>query len=61
SGSRLIDVNPNDNDLRRLALSTGGLAVEMSATEALPQMAELIDEFGTMDVSVPSSAEDMAD
>jgi NAD-dependent deacetylase len=42
AGATLIDVNPNDNDLRRLALDTGGLAVAESASVAMPEIAAMI-------------------
>ena len=39
-----IDVNPHDNELRQLALHSGGIAVHKAASAAMPQIAEIADE-----------------
>jgi hypothetical protein len=42
AGATLIDVNPDDNALRRLALDRGGHALEGSAGEVLPELAAVV-------------------
>jgi NAD-dependent deacetylase len=44
AGAMLIDVNPHDNELRQLALHSGGIAVHKAASAAMPQIAEIADE-----------------
>lgn len=42
AGATLIDVNPDDNALRRLALNRGGHALEGSAGEVLPELVAVV-------------------
>jgi len=42
AGATLIDVNPDDNALRSLALDRGGHALEGSAGEVLPELAAVV-------------------
>jgi NAD-dependent deacetylase len=42
AGATLIDVNPDDNALRRLALDRGGHALEGTAGEVLPDLAAVV-------------------
>ena len=45
AGAMLIDVNPNDNELRHLALQCGGMAVYETASAAMPLIAESQRKF----------------
>jgi NAD-dependent deacetylase len=42
AGATLIDLNPRDNALRRLALDRGGHALEGSAGQVLPELAAVV-------------------
>lgn len=42
AGATLVDVNTGDNELRRLALKTGGVAVAESASIVMPEIATLV-------------------
>jgi NAD-dependent deacetylase len=46
SGAVLIDVNPNDNELRQLARTSGGAVIRGSASTAMPQIAEFVRNAG---------------
>jgi NAD-dependent deacetylase len=44
AGAKLIDINPNNNELRQLAIRSGGVVVEESASEAMPLIAQIASE-----------------
>jgi NAD-dependent deacetylase len=46
AGAKLIDINPNNNELRQLAVRSGGVVVEESASEAMPLIAQVVREHG---------------
>lgn len=47
SGATLIDVNPDNNALRRLAFETGGFAITQDASVGLPRIIEAVQQSST--------------